>query len=222
MSFITRLLSALVLGPIVIAILYYGAWPFIIFSALMFGIALYEFWNISRFEVKKRWRLSVLVFGVAYCALAFYALVDLRIEHGFFYTGLIIIGVWASDIGAYIFGRLIGGRKLAPSISPNKTISGLLGACIFPAFVLDNYLLFFIQNTDPAIVLKWSLIASVIIGLIGQMGDLFISILKRRVGLKDTGKLIPGHGGILDRIDALMLVIIVFWLLLKVKLLIWP
>jgi phosphatidate cytidylyltransferase len=79
-----------------------------------------------------------------------------------------------------------------------------------------------VENTNPALVLKWSLIASVLIGLVGQMGDLFISILKRRVGLKDTGRLIPGHGGVLDRIDAMMLVIIVFWMLLKVKLIIWP
>jgi phosphatidate cytidylyltransferase len=222
MSFLKRLLSSLILGPIVIAALYYGGLPFIVFSALLLGVAVYEFWNISKFEVKRRWRLSVLTFGIIYCALTYYALVDLRLEHGFFYAGLLIIGVWASDIGAYIFGRLIGGRKLAPSISPNKTISGLLGACLFPALILDNYLLFFVENTNPALVLKWSLIASVLIGLVGQMGDLFISILKRRVGLKDTGRLIPGHGGVLDRIDAMMLVIIVFWMLLKVKLIIWP
>ena len=222
MSFLTRLLSAVILGPIVIAILFFGGWPFVAFSGALMAVALYEFWNISRHEVKKKWRLSVLIFGAIYCALALYALIDLRLEYGFFYTGLIIIGVWASDIGAYIFGRLIGGRKLAPSVSPNKTISGLLGACIFPALILDNYMIFFIENTDPTLVLKWSIIAAIIIGLIGQLGDLFISVLKRRVGLKDTGKLIPGHGGILDRIDALMLVMIVFWTLLQVKVLIWP
>lgn len=222
MSFLTRILSALILGPLVIGILYYGGIPFLIFTACMLGIALFEFRNLARFEVKRRWRFSVLTFGIIYCLLTFYTLIDLRIEHGFFYTGLIFVGVWASDIGGYIFGRLIGGRKLAPKISPNKTIAGLIGACIFPAIFLDNYMMLFIGSDSPATVFQWSVFAGIIIGLIGQMGDLFISVLKRRVGLKDTGKLIPGHGGILDRIDGLMLVIIVFWMLLKVKILIWP
>lgn len=222
MTFLKRLLSSLILGPLVIGVLYYGGIPFIVFAGILMAVAFYEFLNISRYEVKKRWQLSVVIFGLFYCLITYYAVVDLRFEHGFFYAGLVMVGVWASDIGAYIFGRLIGGRKLAPSISPNKTISGLLGACLFPALILDNYLLFFVENTDPSIVLKWSLIASVVIGFVGQMGDLFISILKRRVGLKDTGRLIPGHGGVLDRIDAMMLVVIVFWMLLKVKVIIWP
>jgi phosphatidate cytidylyltransferase len=222
MSFLKRLLSTLILAPLVLAILYYGGHVFIAFAALILLVALYEFHSISRFEVKKRWRYSVLLFGIVYCFLAFYAFVDLRIEHGFFYTGLILLGVWASDIGAYIFGKLIGGRKLCPSVSPNKTVAGLLGACLFPAFILDYYLFYFVETMEPQNVLKWSLIASVIIGLVGQMGDLFVSMLKRRVGLKDTGRLIPGHGGVLDRIDALMLVIIVFWMMLKVKILLWP
>ncbi len=122
---------------------------------------------------------------------------------------------------AYIFGRLIGGRKLCPSISPNKTWAGLIGACIFPSLVLDGYLAFFADNLTPRETILWTLGASLVIGLLGQAGDLMISFLKRRVGLKDTGRLIPGHGGVLDRIDAMMLVSIVIWALLTLKLVLW-
>lgn len=221
MSFLKRLISALIMGPIVLYALYVGGAVFQSLVGILILIAIYEFWSISRNEVKKRWKLSVFILGFIYSIVAYFALTDLRENYGFVFTGLIIVGVWASDIGAYIFGKLIGGRKLWPAISPNKTWAGLLGACLFPSFILDGYLVFFANNLTPRETIAWSLGASLAIGLLGQMGDLLISMLKRRVGIKDTGKLIPGHGGILDRIDALMLVIIFVWALLALKVVIW-
>lgn len=221
MSFLKRLLSALVMAPIFLGALYYGGVVYQSLIGVMMAIAIYEFWNISRNEVKKRWAVSVLVVGVIYSIMAYVAFVDLRNDYGFLLTGLIIIGVWSSDIGGYIFGKLIGGRKLCPSISPNKTWAGLIGACLFPFFILDGYFAFFAQTMSVSQMIISSLVASLVIGLLGQIGDLSISMLKRRVGLKDTGKLIPGHGGVLDRIDALMLVMIVCWVLLELKVIIW-
>jgi len=221
MSFLKRLLSTLILAPLFIGALYYGGVVYQSVIAIMMIVAAYEFWNMSRHEVKKGLSHAVLIVGVIYCMTAYIAFIDLRDGYGFTLTGLIIIGVWASDIGGYIFGKLIGGRKLCPSISPNKTWAGLIGACLFPFFILDGYLAFFVQSFNAAQVMIWALSASLVVGVLGQVGDLSISMLKRRVGVKDTGKLIPGHGGVLDRIDALMLVMIVCWMLLKLKVAIW-
>jgi len=221
MTFLKRLISTLILAPVVIAVLYKGGIAFQGFVVTLMAIAIYEFWNISREEVKRRWKITVFVFGVLYSLAAIYAFIDMRMQYGFVFTGLVIIGVWASDIGAYIFGKLIGGRKLCPSISPNKTWAGLLGACLFPSFILDGYLAFFATNLTPRETIAWSMGASLVIGLLGQAGDLLVSMMKRRVGLKDTGRLIPGHGGILDRIDAMMLVIISVWGLLTLKVVLW-
>lgn len=202
-------------------VLVQGGGLFHAFIGVIMLIAVYEFFNIAKNEVKRRWRLTVLLFGILYSVLAYFALTQLRDDYGFVFTGLIIVGIWSSDIGAYICGKLIGGRKLCPSISPNKTWAGLIGACLFPSFILDGYLAFFATGLTPRETIVWSLGASLVIGLMGQAGDLIISFLKRRVGLKDTGRLIPGHGGILDRIDALMMVSIFIWSLLTLKVIIW-
>lgn len=221
MSFIKRLLSALILAPLAIAVIYQGGIAYQGFVITLMAIAIFEFWMLARHEVKRRWKVSVFVFGVFYCVLTYFALTELRTHYGYVLTGMVFIGVWASDIGGYIFGKLIGGRKLCPSISPNKTWAGLIGACLFPFVILDGYIAFFGQDLTLLEAYAWCLGASLIIGILGQTGDLFISMLKRRVGLKDTGKLIPGHGGVLDRIDAMMLVTIVIWGLLYLKVVIW-
>jgi phosphatidate cytidylyltransferase len=221
MSFLKRLISAFILGPIVLFVLWLGGIAMYAMLAMLVVVSIYEFHNISKNEVKKRWRFSVLFVGAIYATLASIALGHLREDFGFVLSGMILIGVWASDIGAYIFGKLIGGKKLCPSISPNKTVAGLVGACVFPYFVLDGYLAVFAVNMSVWEISYWSLGASLVIGLLGQTGDLMISMLKRRVGLKDTGNLIPGHGGILDRIDSMMLVVIAIWLLLNLKVVLW-
>jgi phosphatidate cytidylyltransferase len=120
--------------------------------------------------------------------------------------------VWATDIGAYMFGRWIGGARLAPSISPGKTWAGLIGGAASAAVVAAILLAATpVERGIMAIVALSALVA-----VVSQAGDLFESWYKRRFGVKDSGQLIPGHGGILDRIDGMLLaaplVAIVFWL----------
>ncbi len=113
----------------------------------------------------------------------------------------------ASDIGGYIFGKIIKGKKLT-SISPNKTISGMIGSYILSIFF--SSLLF-----NTLFDLKYLIILSILISTISQAGDIFISFIKRKAKVKDTGKLLPGHGGLLDRFDGLIFAAPLGLLLLK-------
>lgn len=109
--------------------------------------------------------------------------------------------VWATDVGAYVVGRMLGGARLAPRISPNKTWAGLFGGAFF-AMIVGGLFPFFLgfASWGPA------LFFALFLAFIAQSGDLFESYLKRRFGVKDSGSLIPGHGGILDRMDGLIAV----------------
>jgi phosphatidate cytidylyltransferase len=110
--------------------------------------------------------------------------------------------VWATDIGAYVFGRAIGGPRLAPTWSPNKTWAGLLGGAICAGIV--GWVAAFILDSAPTLPL---VAASAGLAIVEQFGDLAESMAKRRFGVKDSGGLIPGHGGLLDRLDGLLAVI---------------
>ena len=139
-----------------------------------------------------------LALGVLYCGLPALALEVLRRqEDGILLTLWVLALVWACDIGAYFAGRTIGGPKLAPAISPNKTWAGLVGGVIAAgAFG-------FILYTHAG--LAWHLAAaSLILAVLAQLGDLYESGLKRRAGVKDSGNVLPGHGGVLDRLDGLV------------------
>ncbi len=107
--------------------------------------------------------------------------------------------VWATDIGAYAFGRMIGGPKLAPSVSPNKTWSGAVGGLV-SAVLISAALLVWGYGQDVSAVL---LVLAAGLSVVSQAGDLFESALKRRYQVKDSGGLIPGHGGVMDRFDGL-------------------
>ncbi len=114
--------------------------------------------------------------------------------------------VWANDIGAYYFGRTLGRRKLAPSISPGKTIEGAAGglfAGALAAAFLSSWMGEAIGGLEGGMLIL--ILAAVVLGIFSQAGDLFESLVKRAAGAKDSGVLIPGHGGILDRIDGLLL-----------------
>lgn len=110
-----------------------------------------------------------------------------------------MLAVWATDTGAYFSGRTIGGAKIAPKISPNKTWAGLIGGMIAAALVMGGMALY--AQIDHAPVY---FVLGAILAVIAQIGDFFESWLKRRAGVKDSGALIPGHGGVLDRIDGVL------------------
>lgn len=130
------------------------------------------------------------------------ALSWLRLEPaGSWWILLLLLTIWAADIGAYFSGRAIGGRKLAPRISPGKTWAGFFGGVISAALVAvaAGHLLPGVEAHPLPLALLGGVTALVSVG-----GDLFISMHKRSVGLKDTGRLFPGHGGVLDRLDSLL------------------
>ena len=137
--------------------------------------------------------------GAAYLGAACLAFLWLRAD---FDRGLVlwlIAVVWATDIGAYLVGRRLGGPKLAPAISPGKTWSGLAGGVA--AAALAGLLAAFLHGQGRVAAL---VAASMVLALVAQVGDLFESGLKRRFGAKDSSNLIPGHGGVLDRVDGVL------------------
>ncbi len=146
-------------------------------------------------------RRSALGAGVVYVGLASVALVWLRGDGaaGRANVLFLVVVVWASDIGAYLAGRLLGGPKLAPAISPGKTWSGAAGGLIAAMLIGEAAG----QALAVAAYGRAALIAG-LLGMAAQGGDLLESAIKRRFGVKDSGHLIPGHGGLLDRLDGLL------------------
>lgn len=141
--------------------------------------------------------------GVAYVSLPPIALVILREDpaHGIAAIILVMLMVWAADTLAYFAGRIIGGPKLAPAISPKKTWAGLIGAMAgsaLAAFAVAKAL-----GLTSAMVL---VVIAALLAIVEQAGDLFKSAMKRHYGVKDSGSLIPGHGGVIDRVDGLVAV----------------
>jgi phosphatidate cytidylyltransferase len=142
-----------------------------------------------------------LAAGIPYLGLAMVALAWLRGggEAGRDDVLFLLLVVWASDIGAYAAGRLVGGAKLAPRISPSKTWSGAIGG-LLAAMAVGGVVALALHGTGLAHVLA----VAGGIGVAAQLGDLLESTLKRHYGVKDSGRLIPGHGGLLDRLDGVL------------------
>jgi len=149
-----------------------------------------------------------LGFGVLYIGSAAVALIHLRgdASAGLVNVLFLFLTVWASDIGAYAAGRLLGGPKLAPSVSPNKTWTGAAGGLISAVAVggVAAYALASAAGTVPPPTAGRVLLVAGAIGLLAQVGDFFESWIKRRFHVKDTSSLIPGHGGLMDRLDGVL------------------
>lgn len=123
---------------------------------------------------------------------------------------------WATDTGAYAFGRLFGRHKLIPSVSPSKTVEGAFGGLLVATLGTWAYVTFLLKPFAHLSLTSMGIVVlAIVIGLVGQVGDLAESLLKRDARVKDSSKLLPGHGGILDRFDSLLFVLPVAYLLLS-------
>jgi phosphatidate cytidylyltransferase len=196
---VVRLLSALVLAPLVLMIVFMGGvWFHLLMLCALMVLAM-EWQGMTANLPKLPWLLG----GVAYLVVPILSILYVRdLPDGRAVVFWILCVVWMTDICAYIVGRSIGGPKLAPSISPGKTWSGLCGG-IMGGFVTG--LLFSLIIGTPDVVMVALL--SVVIAFLSQGGDLLESKVKRYCQVKDSGTLIPGHGGLLDRVDGMMLVV---------------
>ncbi len=175
-----------------------GGGVLLIASHILFGKTLRP--SISS-DVKPFLHLPWLAFGFYYFVFALVILILLRQEGtaGRNIILLLFLIAWATDTGAYAFGRLIGGPKLAPVLSPNKTWAGFIGGTFCAAAVGVSYA---ILSQNSAIFLIT--VSAAILGIVSQGGDLLESCIKRLFQVKDTSSLIPGHGGLLDRLDSLL------------------
>jgi phosphatidate cytidylyltransferase len=189
-----RLASSLVLAPLALVAAWFGGAVFVIFWA---GAALIIGWEWIKLVAPARDPMPWRVAGLIYAAIVFMAPVLLRadVSNGFVALVFLFAIVWMTDIMGYVVGRAVGGPKLWPAVSPNKTRSGAIGGM---AGALAAGI---VIATSLSLAVLPIAILSVILSMMAQAGDLFESAIKRRFGAKDTSHLIPGHGGLMDRLD---------------------
>ncbi|MBF0296257.1 MAG: phosphatidate cytidylyltransferase [Magnetococcales bacterium] len=179
----------------------------ILFALLVVGVAEYQRGRVVSDLAGFRFM------GVLYCGLPLLLVDSIRaMEHGGRLICLLLFVIWATDTGALLAGRTWGGGKLAPDISPNKTWAGFWGGILLGAL---TGLGLGIGGFVPVISPLAGGLLGVVLSFAGQIGDLVESVLKREAGVKDTGNLIPGHGGLLDRLDSLLFAIPIFALYLR-------
>ena len=176
------------LAPLVLACAWFGGIPLALLLLVGFAGVCWEWLAMCRR------RALPLVAGILYAAATLATLWLIRSWFGARGVFFMLAVVWCSDIGAYVAGRLLGGPRLAPSISPGKTWSGAVGGLL--AAIVGGMVI-----TEMSV---WAALGAGLLGVASQLGDLGESALKRHYGVKDSGRLIPGHGGLLDRLDGLM------------------
>ncbi len=198
-----RVISAAAMAAIALVTLWLGGWIFMI-VVIASALQMLREWDALTANEHKYWHIG----GVAYAAIPCACMIWLRSFSGAPVLFIILV-VCATDIGAYFTGREIGGPKLAPTLSPSKTWSGLGGGMIAAALVATICTSFAPYPASAPV----AFILGGLLAIVAQGGDLFESWLKRRAGVKDSGNLIPGHGGLLDRVDGLVAALPVYTLL---------
>ncbi len=149
--------------------------------------------------------MALVFLTTAYISIGFASVLMLRdLPHGQFLYLLVFIGAWVTDGAAYFVGRAIGKHKLIPDVSPKKTVEGAIGGSIFCALSFLAYGLVVAHFSDSTVNAVEIIIAGLIISVISQFGDLIASLIKRHYGIKDYGKIFPGHGGVMDRFDSII------------------
>ena len=243
-NLILRVIAALVLAPVAVAIAWLGGWLWITLVTLA-AIGLYVEWlmivgmaretrvvtsgavalaisglclALGRIDASllalalglvavallSPERRSWIATGFFYAAAAQIASVLVRLDqtNGFVALILILLVVWVTDIGGYFAGRGIGGPKLWPRVSPKKTWAGAVGGFVASLVIAAGFVAFGLGKTGPLLLL------GAVLSIASQLGDLFESAVKRRFGVKDSSHIIPGHGGLLDRLDGFVAAIV--------------
>ena len=191
---LVRIISGVIMIAVALGAAVEGGGLFAIFVAAIMTVMYYEWRQITR-----NWGLNWAVAGFVYCLLPAVALLWVRgWDDGRLNLLLwVFIVTWATDIGAYFVGRALGNKKLAPAISPNKTVAGLYGGVAAATLLGGAWVLY--RDLNHALIVLAPIFAAS-----AQGGDLFESWMKRQAGVKDSGTWLPGHGGVLDRLDGLV------------------
>ena len=200
-NFKIRLLISILFSPIIISLIYLGDWYFDFLLLIVLILGLFEIYKIK--ELKIKFIVVIIFIFFIFCS---YKINNTNDGEKIFLLLLII--TWLSDSGGYLFGKIIGGKKIN-FISPNKTYIGFFGSIAFSqlAIIYQNYIdIFFYKNL---FINSFTLI---LFSLTVILGDLFFSFLKRKSKIKDYSKLIPGHGGLFDRIDGLIFIVITYYI----------
>jgi len=243
-NLILRVIAALVLAPVAVAIAWLGGWLWITLVTLA-AIGLYVEWlmivgmaretrvvtsgavalaisglclALGRIDASllalalglvavallSPERRSWIATGFFYAAAAQIASVLVRLDqtNGFVALILILLVVWVTDIGGYFAGRGIGGPKLWPRVSPKKTWAGAVGGFVASLVIAAGFVAFGLSKTGPLLLL------GAVLSIASQLGDLFESAVKRRFGVKDSSHIIPGHGGLMDRLDGFVAAVV--------------
>lgn len=191
-----RVISSFILLPAVFYLIIEGSVLFNFFLIIILFLSIYEFF---KFKLKK----YLIYFGIIYLLISFYTIFLFRNandENSLSYFFVVFITCISTDLGGYLFGKIFKGPKIT-KISPNKTYSGVLGSYVL--VIISIYFFLKIQDLTNFLTINFLSIV-LIISTISQLGDLLISYFKRKTKIKDSGTIIPGHGGILDRIDGMI------------------
>ena len=194
---IKRILSSIILIPTVLFFIIKGSFLFNFFIFICFLITTYEWLKLSKNNLLK-------LFGTIFIVISFYSIFNIRNEfdRDYFHLLLVVIICVSTDIGGYVFGNIFKGPKLT-KISPKKTYSGVIGSFLL-SLIFTNLFLDFLSNVETFEFTKEMFLFILLVSLVSQIGDIIISYFKRKSKIKDTGSIIPGHGGILDRIDGMI------------------
>lgn len=198
-NLLTRVLTAAVLIPVAIGIAYAGGW-FWLGLVTLAAIGLFIEW-LTIVGVQ---RIGWIALGFGYAAAALLASIAVRLDQlwGFSALMFVLLVVWVTDIGGYFAGRGLGGPKLWPRVSPKKTWAGAIGGFAASLAVAAGFAAFGVGRMFPLLLLGAALT------IVSQLGDLFESAVKRRFGVKDSSRIIPGHGGLLDRLDGYVFAVV--------------
>ena len=197
-EFIKRIVSSIILLPLTIYFIIQGSFLLIFFTVICLTVACLEWHMMSK-------KKSYYIYGFLFLIFSFYTFYDLSIELiDVFY---VIIICSSTDIGGYAFGKIFKGPKLT-KISPKKTYAGMFGGYFLSLISLSVIISFLDYDTSLVLFLL-----TILISTVSQLGDIIISYFKRLSNIKNTGKLIPGHGGLLDRIDGMIFAFPVYYLI---------